>query len=135
MSDSQYTLNNIQTATNDLYNDRIIAEVMNQNVLLKQVSSSNELQVQLKNQNGDVLFPNVRIEDIETATNQSNGLMLASDKAKIDSVETGAQVNNVSEDEKVFWNNKQNAFLISQNGTKFKLVVNDAGEISTALYE
>lgn len=135
LSDSQYTLNNIQTTTNDLYNDRIIAEVMNQNVLLKQMSSSNELQVQLKNQNGDVLFPNVRIEDIETATNQNNGLMLASDKAKVDSIETGAQVNNVSEEEKVFWNRKQDAFLIAPSGTKYKLVVSDDGQISTTLYE
>ncbi|SQC70604.1 Prophage endopeptidase tail [Listeria fleischmannii subsp. fleischmannii] len=125
LSDTKYNLNNIKDTTDTLYKERIVAEVLEEDTASRIQTSA--YQVQLKNNQGDFYFPIVRLEDIEVATPSQNGLMAKEDKTKLDAIESGAQRNNVTEAEKASWNAKQDAFLVSPDGSKWGQSIDNQG--------
>ncbi|WP_338672209.1 CCA-adding enzyme [Listeria seeligeri] len=88
----------------------------------------------LKNTDGIVFYPKTHltaVEGLNSATTNFAGLMTSSDKTKLNGIEAGAEKNNVTASDILNWNKKQDAILVSENGSKFKLTVTDAGEIKT----
>ncbi|EAC8477296.1 CCA-adding enzyme [Listeria monocytogenes] len=77
---------------------------------------------QLKDSNGTLFYPQTHIDGV---------IALSAQIQKLDTIEIGAQVNNVTEEEKAVWNAKQDAVLVSPSGYKFKLKVSDTGALST----
>ncbi|WP_239255435.1 CCA-adding enzyme [Listeria ilorinensis] len=76
---------------------------------------------QLKDPDGTLFYPQTHIMGV---------IGLSAQIQKLDTIEIGAEVNNVTEEEKAIWNAKQDAFLVSPSGYKFKLIISDAGILS-----
>lgn len=143
---ARYDLNNVKNTTELLYNERIIAEFTEPKNPAKRSLPRAETAsdvARLKTSQDVLFYPETHVKAVEgiqeiipgEASINESGLLAASDKEKLDSIENGAQVNNVSDQEKANWNSKQDAFLISPSGKKFKLKVDDKGMLSTVPYK
>ncbi|MBC1527247.1 CCA-adding enzyme [Listeria seeligeri] len=88
----------------------------------------------LKNPDGTIFYPQTHWEAIRGLVlvgQDIDGIMTALDKIKLDGIEDGAEKNNVTSLDISNWNEKQDAVLVSANGTKFRILVTDNGELRT----
>ncbi|EAE8345914.1 CCA-adding enzyme [Listeria monocytogenes] len=92
----------------------------------------------LKNVDDTVFYPKTHltaVEGLDVATTTTSGLMSASDKTKLNGIEANAEKNNVTATDITNWNKKQEAILVSENGSSFKITVTNAGELKATKVE
>ncbi|MBC1972249.1 CCA-adding enzyme [Listeria welshimeri] len=92
----------------------------------------------LKNTDDTVFYPKthlIAVEGLEAATTTTSGLMTANDKTKLAGIEANAEKNNVTASDIANWNKKQDAILVSENGTNFRITVTNTGELKATRVE
>ncbi|EAG9432566.1 CCA-adding enzyme [Listeria monocytogenes] len=92
----------------------------------------------LKNVDNTVFYPKTHItavEGLDVATTTTDGMMSASDKMKLNGIEANAEKNNVTASDIANWNKKQDAILVSENGSNFKITVTNNGELKAIKVE
>ncbi|MCD2247726.1 CCA-adding enzyme [Listeria marthii] len=92
----------------------------------------------LKNTDNTVFYPKTHlnaIEGLNVVTTSVSGLMEASDKTKLNGIEANAEKNNVTTNDISNWNKKQDAILVSENGSNFKITVTNTGELKATRVE
>ncbi|MBC6137343.1 CCA-adding enzyme [Listeria innocua] len=92
----------------------------------------------LKNVDETVFYPKTHVtavEGLNEVSTNASGLMTPNDKVKLNGIEANAEKNNVTASDISNWNKKQDAILVSENGSNFKIIVTNTGELKTTKLE
>ncbi|MBF2399263.1 CCA-adding enzyme [Listeria marthii] len=92
----------------------------------------------LKNTDDTVFYPKTHLNAVDglgIVTTSASGLMAPGDKTKLNGIEENAEKNNVTANDISNWNKKQDAILVSENGSNFKITVTNTGELKATRVE